>query len=196
MYVDNEKVILTDCDGVLLDWEYKFHSWMSDRGYVLGPRQNETYDIAEKYGIEKKLSKQLVRAFNESASVGKLPPLRDAIKYVKKLHEEHGYVFHCITSMSLSKDAYYLRLQNLEDVFGKTVFERLVCLDTGADKDEALLPYKNSDCWWFEDKPENADLGVEYGLNTLLVAQAHNSDYNGPAKRVQSWKDIYEEVTG
>ena len=196
MYVDNEKVILTDCDGVLLDWEYKFHSWMSDRGYVLGPRQNETYDIAEKYGIENKLSKQLVRAFNESASVGKLPPLRDAIKYVKKLHEEHGYVFHCITSMSLSKDAYYLRLQNLEDVFGKTVFERLVCLDTGADKDEALLPYKNSDCWWLEDKPENADLGVEYGLNTLLVAQAHNSEYNGPAKRVQSWKDIYEEVTG
>jgi hypothetical protein len=196
MYVDNEKVILTDCDGVLLDWEYKFHSWMSDRGYALGPRQDETYDIAEKYGIENDLSKQLVRAFNESASVGKLPPLRDAIKYVKKLHEEHGYVFHCITSMSLSKDAYYLRLQNLEDVFGKTVFERLVCLDTGADKDEALLPYKNSDCWWLEDKPENADLGVEYGLNTLLVAQAHNSEYNGPAKRVQSWKDIYEEVTG
>lgn len=196
MYVDNEKVILTDCDGVLLDWEYKFHSWMSDRGYALGPRQNETYDIAEKYGIDNKLSKQLVRAFNESASVGKLPPLRDAIKYVKKLHEEHGYVFHCITSMSLSKDAYYLRLQNLEDVFGKTVFERLVCLDTGADKDEALLPYKNSDCWWLEDKPENADLGVEYGLNTLLVAQAHNSEYNGPAKRVQSWKNIYEEVTG
>lgn len=196
MYVDKEKVILTDCDGVLLDWEYKFHGWMSDRGYVLGPRESETYDIAEKYGITNKESKQLVRAFNESASVGKLPPLRDAIKYVKKLHEECGYVFHCITSMSLSKDAYYLRLQNLEDMFGKTVFERLVCLDTGADKDEALLPYKNSDCWWLEDKPENADLGVEYGLNTLLVAQNHNSEYTGPAKRVQNWKGIYEEITG
>ena len=196
MYVDKEKVILTDCDGVLLDWEYKFHGWMSDRGYALGPRESETYNIDEKYGITNKEAKQLVRAFNESASVGKLPPLRDAIKYVKKLHEECGYVFHCITSMSLSKDAYYLRLQNLEDMFGKTVFERLVCLDTGADKDEALLPYKNSDCWWLEDKPENADLGVEYGLNTLLVAQNHNSEYTGPAKRVQNWKGIYEEITG
>ncbi len=26
-------IILTDCDGVLLDWENSFHDWMYDNGY-------------------------------------------------------------------------------------------------------------------------------------------------------------------
>jgi hypothetical protein len=195
MYVDNEKVIVTDCDGVLLDWEYKFHVWMHDQGYVLDPYAKDDYDISTKYGISKEVGKDLVRSFNQSATIGCLPPLRDAIKYVKKLHEEHGYIFHCITSLSLSKEAYELRLKNLQDVFGSTVFERLVCLDTGADKDDALVPYKNSDCWWLEDKSENADLGVGMGLNTLIVSHPHNSDYTGPAKKVSNWKEIYGLIT-
>jgi len=194
MYVDNEKVILTDCDGVLLDWEYSFNVWMHRHGYNLAPFGAAEYKIHKKYGITKERSKELVKIFNESAAIGALPPLRDAIKYVRKLHEEHGFIFHCITSLSTDPAAYVARLQNLHDVFGKTVFERLVCLDTGADKDEALEAYKNSDCWWLEDKPENADLGVGMGLNTLLISHAHNADYDGPATRVNNWKQVYEKV--
>lgn len=194
MYVDKEKVILTDCDGVLLDWEYSFNVWMHRHGYTLAPFGESEYKIHKKYGITKERSKELVRIFNESAAIAALPPLRDAIKYVRKLHEEHGFVFHCITSLSTDPAAYAARLQNLHDVFGKTVFERLVCLDTGADKDEALVPYKNSDCWWLEDKPENADLGVSMGLNTLLISHAHNAEYEGPAVRVSSWKQVYDKV--
>ena len=29
----NEKLILVDCDGVLLDWQYSFLKWMKERGY-------------------------------------------------------------------------------------------------------------------------------------------------------------------
>ena len=117
-----EKVILTDADGVLFNWKYAFDVYAEKRGYVMVDKN--VYDIAECYGIEKKEAKRLVRDFNESAAIGYLPPLRDAIHYVKKIHEELGYVFHCITSLSDDENAQRLRTMNLKKLFGETVFEK------------------------------------------------------------------------
>jgi hypothetical protein len=75
------------------------------------------------------------------------------------------------------------------------VFEKYVYLDTGADKDEALAEYKGTGCYWVEDKMENADVGAELGLESILVAHVHNKDYTGSATRVQNWKEIYDIVT-
>lgn len=194
MIATKNKTILTDCDGVLLDWEYAYSSWMHRHGYEVV--HEGIYDMSEKYGLVKSESKKLVRMFNESASIRKLPPLRDAIKYVKKLHEEHGYVFHAITSLSTDQYACHLRTKNLRELFGDTVFEKYVYLDTGADKDDALAPYAGTDCFWVEDKEENANLGLSLGLDSLLVAHNHNSGYTGDATIVNNWKEIYEMIVG
>lgn len=186
------KVILTDCDGVLFDWEYSFGQWMKKHGYtVVEPNY---YQMYKKYGLEKAEADKLVRMFNESAWIRKLPPLRDAIKYVKKLHEEQGYVFHAITSLSDDYYAQHLRTKNLIEMFGPSVFEKFVYLDTGADKDEALAEYKDSECYWVEDKPENVDLGVKLGLNGVLIKHHHNADYDGPAQVVTKWEEIYQMI--
>ena len=132
--------------------------------------------------------------FNESAAIRKLPPLRDAIKYVKKLHQDHGYIFHCISSLSTDDYAQHLRTKNLIEMFGPSTFDRYVYLDTGADKDEALEEYRDTNCFWVEDKPENADIGLDVGLNSILMAHAHNSYYDGCAPRVQNWKEIYNII--
>src|SRR6056300_486863 len=132
------KIILTDCDGVLCNWEYAFCTWLEQHGYEQIENGNREYDIATRFGITKAEAKAKVKIFNESAAIGFLPALRDAMFYVKRLHEEHGFVFHCITSLSLDTSAYKLRKMNLEKLFGKTAFEKVVCLPTGADKDEAL----------------------------------------------------------
>jgi FMN phosphatase YigB (HAD superfamily) len=185
------KVILTDCDGVLLDWEYAFDYWMKRHGYV---KVNENiYDMAVAYDMPKAEIKRLIRIFNESASIRKLPPLRDAMKYVKKLHEEHGFIFHAITSLSNDQYAQHLRTKNLRELFGDTAFERYVYLDTGADKDEALAEYKDSGCFWVEDKVENAVLGAKLGLNSVLMSHGHNDDFeHEDVTKVTSWKEIYE----
>lgn len=188
-----DKVILVDCDGVLLDWVYAFNQWMESYDYKLV--NDDSYDIALRYNIERKESKKLVRMFNESAVIRKLSPLRDAMKYVKKLHEEHGYIFHAITSLSNNQYAQHLRTKNLIELFGPTAFETYTYLDTGADKDEALEVYKDTGCYWVEDKPENADVGIEMGLNSILIAHEHNADYKGDATRMQNWKEIYEHIT-
>jgi len=193
IHVLSNKTILTDCDGVLLDWEYAFDAWMKRHGYEV-VQENE-YKMHFKYGLEKAEAKKLVRMFNESAAIRKLGPLRDAIKYVKKLHEEHGFTFHAITSLSNDQYAQHLRTKNLRELFGNTVFEKYVYLDTGADKDGALMPYAGSGCVWVEDKPENVDLGITLGLEGILIDHHHNAGYDGAATVVQGWKEIYEMLT-
>jgi len=191
----SEKLILTDCDGVLLDWKYGFFRWMKEKGY--SPVEKAEYDIGKTFGIEKDLAKNLVRNFNESAAIGYLPQFRDAIKYVRKLHEEKGFIFHCITSLSLDEYAGRLRQKNLEAIFGKTVFEKIECLDCGADKDEALMPYKDSGCMWVEDKLENAIAGINAGLQSILITHDHNESFDNEKNgiiRVKNWKEIYEMV--
>lgn len=188
------KVILTDCDGVLFDWEYAFHRWMSKHGYKIVADGNYNMDI--KYGIAKEEAKKLCRMFNESAWIRKLPPLRDSIKYVKKLHEDHGYVFHAITSLSDDYYAQHLRTKNLIEMFGPTVFEKYVYLDTGADKDEVLLDYKDTGCYWVEDKPLNVDTGIKLGLNGVLINHDHNKHYDGSAIRVWTWEELYKIIIG
>lgn len=193
MYLtDNDKVILTDADGVLLNWEYAFDCWMQDRGHKR--IRKDVYDICERYGITKVEAKGLIKIFNECAAIGFLPPQRDAMHYVRKLHEEHGYVFVVITSLSLDPYAKKLRTRNLEKLFG-TAIREVICLDTGADKDEALEKYRDSGLYWIEDKPENAVVGKNLGLEAILVEHEHNMMVED-IPLAKNWKDIYDIIIG
>jgi FMN phosphatase YigB (HAD superfamily) len=183
-------VILTDCDGVLLNWESHFHNWMVARGY--NKVKNDIYHINEQYNISRQESKQLVKEFNNSGWIGWCPALRDARSGVAKLYE-NGCRLVCITSLSLDPYAKELRWQNLHALFGKDPIIELVCLDTGADKDEALAPYQNTGLWWIEDKIENAVLGADLGLNTIIVNHSYNQELHDSRIRKA---DTWEEITG
>ena len=193
------KIILTDCDGVLLNWEWAFCIWMEQHGYTQIPDGNQEYNIAKRFNIEQTKGNELVYRFNESAAIGFLPALRDSIYYVKRLHEEHGYEFHCITSLSLDPSAKKLRQMNLEKMFGPTAFTVLECLDTGADKDEFLDEhYADTGYYWIEDKMQNAVAGLNVGLNPILIEHGWNMNDSVPVgmKKVVKWKEIYEHIVG
>lgn len=186
------KVILTDCDGVLLDWVTQFHDWMTSKGYV--QEVSDIYDISTMYGIEKEQGRALVREFNESAWMGFLPAFRDARSGVAKLVEA-GYQFVVITSLSLDEKARLLRISNLKNIFGKDVFTDVICLDTGADKDDELVKYQDSGLYWLEDKTENAVCGLKYGLKSIIITHEHNKDCNNPdIVRCEDWDAIAKEI--
>lgn len=194
---NNSKIILTDIDGVCLDWEYAFDVYLQTHGFTKVDGGELKYDIGKRYGIDSDQGRKLIKIFNESAAIGFLPPLRDAMYYIKRLHEEHGYVFHAITSLSKDVNAQELRTMNLKKLFGKTAFERFVYLDTGADKDAVLDEYKDSGLWWIEDKIDNCKAGVAAGLMPLLMEHGHNMNYDDPKiPRIKNWRSIYEIITG
>lgn len=191
-----KKVILTDIDGVMLDWEEGFSVWMEHHGYKPVEGFKLMYSIGDRYGITKDEGHKLVRLFNESAAIGFLPPVRDAQQYVRLLAEKHKYKFLAVTSLSKDVYARELRIRNLKKLFGD-IFIDVICLDTGADKDQELerlaRTYKGN--YWIEDKPENADAGARYGFKALLVEHGHNLDYKGPAAVVKTWEEIYNIIT-
>jgi hypothetical protein len=194
--IKSDKLILTDIDGVVLDWEYAFDVWMGQHGHDKKPGGELKYDIGKRYGIDQEQGRKLIKIFNESAAIGFLPPLRDAMYYIKRLHEEHGYVFHAITSLSRDKNAQELRKMNLRKLFGKTVFEKFVFLDTGAEKDKVLKKYQDTGLWWVEDKIDNARAGLEVGLKPLLMEHGHSLDFEHvKIPKVRNWREIYDIVT-
>jgi hypothetical protein len=189
------KKILTDCDGVLLDWETPFHNWMKSKGY--NKVDAASYHIHIMYEhLARDEAKRLVKEFNDSAWICCLPSLRDAEQGVAKLFD-HGYHFDVITSLSLDPYAKKLREQNLNNNFKVDAFDRLICLDTGADKDIALEKYTDTEYWWIEDKPENCDTGLQFGLRPILIDHPHNRWYENPkVKRVNNWEELCGVVLG
>ena len=151
----------------------------------------------KRFGLAKEVTDQLVRQFNASAAIGFLPPLRDAQYYIKMLHEKHKYKFVAVTSLSLDPYAQKLRTRNLSKLFGKNTFDDVICLDTGADKDEVLieLSEKYQGCYWIEDKIVNAECGAAIGYDALLMEHGHNMKAKGDFRIVKNWEGIYNLVT-
>jgi hypothetical protein len=189
----NEKLILTDCDGVLLDWEYHFYKWLKEtEGYErLGPE----YNIGKAIGVAQKTGARFVNLFNRSEYMKTLSPMRDAIKYVRKLHEEHGYIFHVITSQTNCRLAQEYRKENLINVFGN-VFDGFTILNTGQDKDEALKKWEGTECFWIEDKAANIKMGNDVGLRGILIDHSWNKTCTYECERARKWKDVYNIITG
>jgi hypothetical protein len=190
-----DNVIVTDYDGCCAYWEHGFHMWMVSKGYTA--TTNGFYNIEDKYGISKEQSDYLTDAFNESAALRRLPPIKDAIKYIRKLHEEYGYVFHCISAIPNTQDMYDARMENIENLFGKTAFERLTLCGHSENKIEILKEYKDTGCYWIEDLHKNLKYGVDIGMRGLLMDRHYNQHHETFSyKRVYNWKQIYEEIIG
>jgi hypothetical protein len=192
-----KKIILVDGDGVILDWEYAFDIYLQTHGFNKVEGGEFKYNIGKRYGIDPEQGKKLIKIFNESAAIGFLPPMRDSMFYVKKLAEEHGYRFHLISSLSKDENAQELRKMNIRKLFGEYAFEKFIFLDTGADKDEALAPYRDTGYYWVEDKIVNAEVGYAMGLKSLLLEHGHSIDYNNPnIPKLKNWREIYEIIVG
>lgn len=183
-----DKLILTDCDGVLLDWEWNFHKFMHDKGYT-----EYEYDNMNRYSfLSGEERKNLVTEYNNSSYIRFLPPMKDSVRYVKQLHKKRGYVFGVITSLSSNPYTRKLREENLKEHFGN-IFDFVWSIETMADKTPYLTQFKDSQCWWIEDKIENAELGTQLGLRSVLLRhEAYTKDYcSDTVAVVDSWKDIY-----
>jgi len=190
-----DNVIIVDYDGVCAYWEHAFATWMYDNGY--GKPRSGYYELDRKYDMPTEKVNFLAKMFNESAGLSRLPPMRDAMKYIRKLHEEHGFVFHCISAIPDIPASRAARWENIHRLFGMTAFEKLVLCGDSQAKDGLLHHYSGSECFWVEDVPENAEYGLKYGLKPLLVKQHYNEQYVNPAiPKVSNWKEIYEYVVG
>lgn len=190
-----DKIILTDVDGVLLDWETDFYKWLAKQGYTLKDGHESIYDIGEKLGIERKEGSDLIGKFNISDEFSNLQPWRDSVEYVKRFYND-GWRFIAITTAGKHPYTRGLRLENLEKVFGTGVVDRVFILPLHGDKSIELKKYNDTGYYWIEDKPTNAELGYKFGLRPLLMDTPFNRNYTGSVPRVNNWEEIYRIING
>lgn len=188
-----DKIILTDVDGVLLDWETAFEEYAIARGYAFNENKRIVYSMGAQLGIASEEAYKLISGFNHSEEFGEIKPYRDSLEYVKRFKDE-GWQFIAITTAGEHPDTWPLRRKNLDAVFGKDAIDGLYVLPLNGDKGVELVKYKDSGLFWLEDKPSNAVLGFQYGLRPLLMSTFHNQGYNGSVKRVNTWEEIYRII--
>ena len=203
----SNRIILTDVDGVLLEWEHHFTKWMlqrtlfDERGaryhpYRLLPDKQNTYEMAERFGLTVEQIRKEIREFNRSAWMGTQRPMLESQTWVKLLAAE-GWTFIPITSQTSDIPAQQLRKKRLGELFGDHVFTNYHILGTGADKDSALAEFHNTGLYWVEDKPKNAVAGLKYGLKPILIDHEYNRDFEHPEViRVSNWKEIHQILSG
>jgi FMN phosphatase YigB (HAD superfamily) len=189
--------ILTDVDGVLLDWSTEFERFMKRRGHRPLPDTSHHYRLSLRYpDLNDAEVHTMVDQFNKSDYLRYLPPWKDAVEYVRKLNGL-GYQFVCITAMSSHKSAIDHRKYNLDSLFGPGVFDHnhMVCLSVGSSKHNALSTWQGKNFWWVDDHFRHAESGYELGLRSILMNHSHNEHFRTDLfPRANSWEEIYDMI--
>ena len=185
------KKIITDCDGVLLDWAFAFDVWMREQGYFRLPNTDHFFNQSQRYGIDEQEALTKVHEFNQTGALGYIPAFKDSVEYVTRLARE-GWRFDVVTMIGKDKYAHRLRKINLQHLFGD-VFDEIYCAgDFRKPKKEILQSkYSGTNHMWIEDRIDYAKDGQEVGLKTYLMDWPYNREgWVGP--RVKNWKEIYD----
>lgn len=185
------KVIITDIDGVVLNWEERFHEWMDKLGHERVSGYEELYGIHNIYNIPNALD--LVRQFNASAAIGFLDPFRDSAQVFYQLRRK-GYLFVGVTAMGTDHYAKLLRKINIDRLF-PGMFTDVHFVDLHESKKEILtdLSKQFPNAIWVEDYPDNAKTGAKLGMSTFLMNHRYNREYDEQKHgivRVHNWNEI------
>lgn len=190
------KIILTDADGTIVNWNSGFNTFMTEKGFQQLPDTDDEYSLELRFGIPGILAQDFVKEFNEGPGIEHLSAFADSVEYVKKLADK-GFRFIVVTSISDAPRAHYFRTKNLESLFGN-VFDEINCIETGANKASILTNWLDSGYFWIEDHMRQAEAGHEAGLKTVLIDHPYNSHYKTDlfptVSHTSPWAEIYDMV--
>lgn len=192
---NKEKLIISDVDGCLLNWEDHFHNYMHSHGHKKAHKNPSYWQETYYPHLSQDRAREMVYHFNTSAWMLEIPPLRDARTGVAQLVDA-GYRFVAVTAMGLDPYAKQVREINLERTFGYDTFIDVIVTDMydpdSKRKSLESLREQYGSVPWIEDKPSNAQLGQELGYETYLVNHDYNQDFDAGSEiqRVNSWVEI------
>lgn len=191
------KYILTDCDGVLLDWRSAFMTWMTDQGYdIINPNYPANF-LHEGYGITHREISKLVNLFCNSSRIGFLEPLEHSVENILAIYKETGYKFVVITALGDDICTQRLRMDNLIRIYGNDIFQEFIF--TSHDKSEPLDRFKDNALFFVEDKFSNATLSLTFGIQSFIIKQPWNRHRINQISKsqiieVDDWRDIRKHI--
>jgi len=199
--------LVTDVDGVILDWWQGFAQWMKQAGYEANEEEPSNYRLGKTFGMPEETIMDLVQAFNEDApESGNLTYLNNdtQIPTILKQLRDMDFKLSIVTKFSDNPRAIEKRKENLYKLFGD-VFDEVHIISLYGCKEPVLRRLRQAEdrtnaFWWIEDNVDNAHIGLNLGYRTMLMHQSHNKDVRGPRsidnriKKVKNWNDILTDV--
>lgn len=164
--------ILTDCDGVLLDWAAGFGVWarlmfgppwahpeVPAERYELTPNNADSW-LRDAYGFAGGRRGEVFPAFQTSEFFGSLIAYPDASAWVPRIARDYAMEFVLVSSPGLDPQTLALRQKNLRNCFGD-IFLPFSLLPALACKRPMLREHPPS--LWFDDHVPHVLAGHETG---------------------------------
>jgi len=176
--------ILTDVDGVLLDWDHHFIHWLNNKGIKTPRSEPSSAKLYEWLGLPEDVVCAWIEEFNASSEALNIKSFVD-IKHLRALSKKYKVV--AITSCGASEQIRQNRLKQLERL--NIAFHEVHTLGLMDSKKALLAKYKNS--VWVEDNQSNALLGHNLGHTTFLIKRPYNKNFlHDKIRMVNSWLEI------
>lgn len=192
-----DKLILTDIDGTLLNWDYHFDKFMIEKKYRMLENAQFEYSVAKRYGIPHLQAIELITEFNRSPRIEQQRPVADSVEYVGKL-ADLGFRFVAITAMGDFPESKRYREGGLLRYFGD-VFDDIIYLPINAKKTAALEPWADSGLFWIEDHMVHAEAGYELGLRSVVINRPYVEKYSShlfpKVSSTSPWLEIFNLVS-
>lgn len=191
-----EKIILTDVDGVLLDFHSSATEFLRNEKKIdiTYADWDKSYWLYEIINGTPEQDKEIFSEFSQSEYFRNLSARECALKSLKTLAAD-GWRFVAVTAagqglkhQNMNKVLQY-RMDNLEKHFGN-IFEDIHITNVYDCKSPILKRYDPT--WWVEDSVTNAIIGHETGHRSVIMHtrhyQAEKNTINLPV--VKGWDEI------
>ncbi len=194
--VPTEKIILTDVDGVLLDFPAQMTVFLNEQknANIKLEDWQKSYWIHDLLGCTVEEASQMAVEFSHSDYFKHLPAKECALEAVENLAND-GWRFIAITAAGTGcgnqdvKRVHSNRFENLEKHFG-SVFDDLHITNFRNCKGPKLEEFDSA--WWIEDSVSHANAGHDIGHKSIIIESNHydpeKNIYNLPL--VKTWHEI------
>tara|TARA_Y100001934_G_scaffold249578_1_gene311148 strand:+ start:1343 stop:1957 length:615 start_codon:yes stop_codon:yes gene_type:complete len=200
--INKDKIILTDVDGVLLDFSAGFHEYMLQSDFEYNYTEKQDWKIYEQFSWTQDEKRQIMTDYAHSTLFSNIPAMECALDVLKGLKDD-GWRFIAITSCMTGSEAqcyettFKNRMDNLQAHFGN-IFEDMHLATWDGGKGEFLSKYDPT--WWVDDHIGHAHTGHEMGHKSVIMNSSMYSDEQNKAKLpvAQSWyciKELIEKET-
>lgn len=191
------KTLLTDCDGVLLNWLSGIPAFLAEQGmdssHLKARLDGNQFVPIEELFMSENLEDALAQmsAYQKSEHLKKLPVMEPGSELsISKLSEEYDIIV--VTSFSEDKAAHKNREDNLRLRYGDAIKD-LVCLPFSANKTDALrdLASKTDARIWLDDQIKHVHHGIDAGLKSYQYTHGMTCGRNtGEVPELDSWKKV------
>ncbi len=195
----NNKIILTDIDGVVLDFISNFYDYLEAEHNIKTTHEERMHQgFLHSIGFTDKDHLELFIRYHHSDFFRDLPPFECAVEKINELSDD-GWQFVAITSchsgderqsMEITRNS---RQDNLDRHF-KGVFKELHIADWQNGKSAFLKAYKPT--WWIDDRVKHANIGHDLGHQSIIMESPDlvnmTNDYDLPVAK--TWHDIEQMI--